>query len=95
MQNSLCVPHQYDITRYVRPGKCTITIRVDNRIKEINVGPDSHSITDQTQGNWNGIVGRICLQTTPKTYFDDIQILSLIHIYVDVLRDQARYHFHF
>ena len=74
MQNSLCVPHQYDITRYVRPGKCTITIRVDNRIKEINVGPDSHSITDQTQGNWNGIVGRICLQTTPKTYFDDIQI---------------------
>lgn len=49
MQNSLCVPHQYDITRYVRPGKCTITIRVDNRIKEINVGPDSHSITDQTQ----------------------------------------------
>jgi len=51
MQNSLCVPHQYDITHYVRPGKCTITIRVDNRIKEINVGPDSHSITDQTQGN--------------------------------------------
>ena len=33
MQNSLCVPHQYDITRYVRPGKCTITIRVDNLIK--------------------------------------------------------------
>ena len=46
---TLCVPHQYDITRYVRPGKCTITIRVDNRIKGINVGPDSHSITDQTK----------------------------------------------
>lgn len=74
IQNSLCVPHQYDITRYVHPGKCHIAIRVDNRIKDINVGPDSHSITDQTQGNWNGIVGRICLQTTPKTYFDDIQI---------------------
>ena len=74
MQNSLCVPHEYDITRYVRPGKCRIAIRVDNRIKEINVGPDSHSITDQTQGNWNGIVGRICLQTTPRTYFEDIQV---------------------
>lgn len=73
-QNSLCVPHEYDITRYVRPGKCRIAIRVDNRIKDINVGPDSHSITDQTQGNWNGIVGRICLQTTPRTYFEDIQI---------------------
>lgn len=73
-QNSLCVPHEYDITRYVRPGKCRIAIRVDNRIKDINVGPDSHSITDQTQGNWNGIVGRICLHTTPRTYFEDIQV---------------------
>ena len=74
MQNSLCVAHIYDVTRYVRPGKCNITIRIDNRIKEINVGPDSHSITDQTQGNWNGIVGRICLQATPHVYFDDIQV---------------------
>ena len=74
MQNSLCVPHEYDITRYLHPGKCKLAIRVDNHIKDINVGADSHSITDQTQGNWNGIVGRICLQTTPRTYFDDIQV---------------------
>lgn len=74
MQNSLCVPHIYDVTDLVTKGKCTISIRVDNRIKEINVGPDSHSITDQTQGNWNGIVGKINLITTPKVYFDDIQV---------------------
>lgn len=75
MQNSLCVPHVYDLTSAVTPGKkCLITVRVDNRIKEINVGPDSHSITDQTQGNWNGIVGRIELQATPKTHWEDIQV---------------------
>lgn len=75
MQNSLCVPHVYDLTSVVTPGKkCLISIRVDNRIKEINVGPDSHSITDQTQGNWNGIVGRIELQATPKTHWEDIQV---------------------
>lgn len=74
MQNSLCVPHIYDVTELVTRGKCLISIRVDNRIKEINVGPDSHSITDQTQGNWNGIVGKINLITTPKVYFDDIQV---------------------
>ncbi len=74
MQNSLCVPHIYDVTNLIKRGKCTISIRVDNRIKKINVGPDSHSITDQTQGNWNGIVGKINLQTTPKIYFDDIQV---------------------
>lgn len=75
MQNSLCVPHVYDLTSFIKPGgKCNIAIRVDNRIKEINVGPDSHSITDQTQGNWNGIVGRIELQATPKVCFNDIQV---------------------
>lgn len=75
MQNSLCVPHVYDLTATASPGKsCLITIRIDNRIKDINVGPDSHSITDQTQGNWNGIVGRMELQATPKIHFDDIQI---------------------
>lgn len=75
MQNSLCVPHVYDLTSCVTPGKsCLLTIRIDNRIKEINVGPDSHSITDQTQGNWNGIVGRIELQSTPKVYIEDIQV---------------------
>lgn len=75
MRNSLCVPHVYDLTSYVTPGKsCLVTIRVDNRIKEINVGPDSHSITDQTQGNWNGIVGKIELQSTPEVFFEDIQV---------------------
>lgn len=74
MQNSLCVPHVYDITSFASTGKCRISVRVDNRIKEINVGPDSHSITDQTQGNWNGIVGKINLSTTPGVYFDDIQV---------------------
>ncbi len=73
-RNSLCVPHVYDITRFLRPGKCRLAVRVDNRIRDINVGPDSHSVTDQTQGNWNGIVGRICLEATPLTYIDDIQV---------------------
>jgi lysophospholipase L1-like esterase len=78
MQNSLCVPHEYDLTsclqRAGKSGKLRISIRVDNRIREINVGPDSHSITDQTQGNWNGIVGRIALYTTSGTYIDDVQV---------------------
>src|SRR3972149_5721071 len=59
LQNSLSTPHKYDLTGVAKPGKHIITIRVDNRIKDINVGPDSHSITDHTQGNWNGIAGKI------------------------------------
>lgn len=74
MQNSLCVPHVYDITEAVKPGACQISIRIDNRIKEVNVGPDSHSITDQTQGNWNGIVGKMMVTAASPVYLDDIQV---------------------
>ena len=65
-QMSLSVPHQYDITDAVRFGKKnTITIKVYNGIENVCVGQDSHSVTDQTQGDWNGIAGRIELRSLP------------------------------
>ncbi len=72
--NSLSTPHQYTLPKDITPGKHVITIRVDNRIKEINPGQDSHSVTDQTQGNWNGIVGQIKLTAVPNSYIDDIRL---------------------
>ena len=74
LQNSLCVAHEYDLTAFLSVGKHRISVRIDNRTKKINVGQDSHSITDQTQGNWNGIVGKIELRTTAKVWIDDIQV---------------------
>ena len=65
-QMSLSVPHRYDVTRYVNFGcSNTISICVYNGIENVCVGQDSHSVTDQTQGNWNGITGRIELQSQP------------------------------
>ena len=65
--NSLSVAHEFDLTRHIKPGRSnTIAIRVDNRIEGVCVGQDSHSVTDQTQGDWNGIVGRMELQATPN-----------------------------
>ncbi|MCR4582197.1 MAG: beta-glucuronidase [Prevotella sp.] len=64
---SLSVPHQYDVTDYLRPGQTNeIAVCVYNGIENVGVGQDSHSVTDQTQGNWNGIVGRIELRTAPQ-----------------------------
>ena len=74
MQNSLSAPHRYDLSKVLTSGSHIISIRVDNRIKDINVGPDSHSITDQTQGNWNGIIGDIFLKSTSPVFFDDIKL---------------------
>ena len=66
-QLSLSTPHQYDVTDFIRPGRTdTIAIDVYNGIENVGVGQDSHSVTDQTQGNWNGIAGRIELTVVPR-----------------------------
>jgi len=69
---------------HLTPGHHTITLRIDNRIKAINVGPDSHSLTDQTQGNWNGVVGQLLLVARPATYIDEVQVFP------DITRRLAR-----
>jgi hypothetical protein len=83
MQNSLVAPHVYALSNALTPGKHIITIRVDNRIKAINVGPDSHSLTDHTQGNWNGIIGKIALNAKPLVNIENVQV------YPDVAKKQA------
>lgn len=72
-RNSLATPHEYDITEYVIPGKNTISVRIDNRII-IPVGVNSHSISDHTQGNWNGIAGEIKLIALPEVFIDNIKV---------------------
>ncbi len=42
----------------------------------IDIGRDSHSVSDHTQGNWNGIVGRVELRTTPQVWIDELQVRS-------------------
>jgi hypothetical protein len=69
---SLSTPHDYCLG-VVEPGKHTLTIRVDNRMV-IDIGHDSHSVSDHTQGNWNGIVGKLELRAMPPVWIDDLQI---------------------
>jgi hypothetical protein len=72
-QNSLSTPHEYDLTSLLIPGKNRISIRMNNRVI-IPIGVNSHSITDHTQSNWNGISGKISLIATSKVYIDEIRI---------------------
>jgi hypothetical protein len=77
-QNSLSVAHQYNLTPALTPGNHTLTIRIDNRTKDIDVGPDSHSITDHTQGNWNGIVGKLELIAKNNSFIKNVQVFPNI-----------------
>ena len=70
--NSLSTPHEYDLGQ-LAPGEHTLTIRVDNR-RIVDIGENSHSISDHTQGNWNGIVGDLSLRATPLFWIEDLQV---------------------
>ena len=73
MQDSLCVPHVHELGTNLQPGTHRLTIRVDNSMK-YNVGNWAHSITEETQTNWNGIIGRIELRATPTSYIENVQV---------------------
>jgi len=82
MQESLCVPHIYDLTKTMTPGQHLLTIRVDNSIK-YNIGTFqfydlkgtwAHSVTDDTQTNWNGIIGRIALDASDPVWIQSVQV---------------------
>lgn len=73
-QNSLGTPHLYKVPNTFKQGNHTLTIRVDNRIKDVNVGQNSHSISDHTQSNWNGMIGRIELSAKLLIHIENVQI---------------------
>jgi hypothetical protein len=74
MQNSLGTPHVFDLTNVLSPGTHQITVRIDNRVKDFNVGENSHSISDHTQGNWNGMVGGLYLAAYPSVHLNNVQL---------------------
>lgn len=92
-QNSLSTPHIYELGQ-LAPGTYTLTLRIDNTPK-IAVGDAitftgsfnlAHSLTDHTQTNWNGIIGRLELQAYEPVMIENIQI------YPDGLNKTARAH---
>jgi hypothetical protein len=50
----------------------------------VPVGMNSHSVSDHTQSNWNGIVGQIILEASSPVFIKEIQI------YPDILSKMAR-----
>ncbi len=71
--DSLSTPHEYALGADLAPGRYRLTVRVDNRLV-VDVGENSHSVSDHTQGNWNGVVGRLELRATPPVWIEDLQV---------------------
>jgi hypothetical protein len=78
-QNGLSTPHIFDLPGSLTPGTHTITVRVDNRINDINPGVNSSSLTDHSQTNWNGIIGEMSMTARSRIHFDDVRIFPDIY----------------
>ena len=72
-ERSLTTAHRFDLGR-LSPGRHVLTIRVDNRAV-VDVGPNAHSVSDHTQGNWNGIVGALTLTARPDVTIRRVRVV--------------------
>ena len=66
-------PQTYDLTARATPGSHTLTILVDNRAARRPVQAEAHQFSDNTQTNWNGLLGRLELTATDPGWLDDVQ----------------------
>ncbi len=80
-QNSLSAPHIYDLGN-MTPGKHLLSICVDNSYK-LPIGLWAHAITEQTQTNWNGIIGKIKMRASDPVWIKSVQVYAS-HLQIDV-----------
>lgn len=81
IRNSLSAPHIYELgiggtpgsnrgTSELSPGVHRLTVRVDNR-NRVDVG-ESSATTAEVGATWNGIIGKMELQTTDPVWIDGL-----------------------
>ncbi len=88
---SLSTPHEYDLGASLPPGRHHLTVRVDNSLV-VDIGVNSHGISDHTQGNWNGIVGQIelCCDPPPWMAADGLAWIEDLQVFSSLSRKSAR-----
>lgn len=72
-QDSLATAQVRDLSDALSPGPHRLTILVDSSPKRWPVN-GGHQLSNDTQGNWNGVIGRLELRATEPVWLDDVQI---------------------
>ncbi len=70
--DSLSTPHVHALG-VVGAGTHRLAVEIDNRLA-VEVGENAHSVSDHTQGNWNGVVGRVALRLAPAVRFTRLDV---------------------
>ncbi len=66
-------PQVFDLTAYLTPGEHVLTLRIDNDLRLTPYG-NVHIYTDETQTNWNGVIGKIELEARPITHIASLKV---------------------
>ncbi len=69
----LSAPHIYDVTGKLTAGEHMLTLRIDNR-NLLNIDTMASGYSVDTQGYWNGIIGRMELQCEEVFHLENIQV---------------------
>ena len=66
----------YDLTTVLKPGRHRLAIVVDNSEKKVppQLISNSHAYTEDTQTNWNGIIGDCFLEASDVLHIIDLQL---------------------
>ena len=71
-RDTLAAPAVFDLPSGVKPGRHALRLEVDNRLDALPVS--GHQVSDDTQTNWNGVMGRIELRAEEPTRFGRIRL---------------------
>lgn len=74
----LSAPQSFDLTDALAPGENTLTVRVDNGadLFDWRGVARSHMATEETQTNWNGILGDVELRASDPVRVADVQVAT-------------------
>lgn len=88
----ISTPQVYDLSSVLTPGKHLLTVVVDNSDQAVppQIVSSSHAYSEDTQTNWNGMLGEIYIEKTGKNYISDIQVLPhadshLVDVYIQTI----------
>jgi hypothetical protein len=73
--NDIVAPQRFDLTACLTPGEHRLTISVDNgRGVPDQLYQSSHQLCEDTQTNWNGIIGQMTLQAMNPCHITGVDV---------------------
>lgn len=76
--NTIFSQQVYDLTGKLTPGLHILSIVVDNDIDLVPVA-GSHAYEENMQTNWNGIIGKFCLEISNQARIESVRLYPEIH----------------